>query len=247
MKQKNLADDVDIELFARIMNGCSCAEIEEAINKAGLYAAYEGKEKVGYHEFLRGCFQVLNCPQLAEGDMDDYYDIAVHEIGHTLVSEVCRPGSVIFTALNAMEDHKPYGMTKSDQKEALTKEDKEAEILIDLGGKAATEVILKKTDVGCSRDLFSARKTLYSLIAIDYVTGFDVTDYDEFPYCSEWVRENTDRVISRELKRYFENAKEIILDNREFFDSMLKLLLKDSILTFRGIRMLKEDLVNRTH
>ena len=239
MKQKNLEDDVDIEFFARVMNGFSCAEIEEAINKAGLYAAYEGKDKVGYNEFLRACFQVISCPQLAaEEDIDDYYDIAVHEIGHTIVSEVCRPGSVIFTALHLREDHMPYGLTKSDEKEALSIKDREAEILIDFGGKAATEVILHKPDVGCCRDILSVEKAIYLLIARDCTKSLDVTDYEDRYYCSEWARENVDRLICSEKKKYYEIAKQIILNNQRLFDSMLQELLDKRILTFRDIKRL---------
>jgi len=45
MADKQVAADVDLKLIARLMNNCSCAQLETVINEAGLRAAYAGSAR----------------------------------------------------------------------------------------------------------------------------------------------------------------------------------------------------------
>ncbi len=65
-------------------------------------------------------------------------------------------------------------------------------------------------------------------------------DYADEGNGSEWIRENGDRMLSAEMQRHYEMAKQIIRNNRDLFDMLVDELVKKSMITFRDIRRIKD-------
>jgi cell division protease FtsH len=57
-RNKNLAEDVEIEELAQLFDKCSCAKIETILNQAALFAERKGRRKIGRVEIVMAAAQV---------------------------------------------------------------------------------------------------------------------------------------------------------------------------------------------
>ncbi len=102
LSQKTNLGDADAIEIARIMKGHSCADLETVVNEAGIYAGYDGRDKIGRQNLLRACMRMLyEGPEYVEDKEDwDSKFRAVHEAGHAVASEVLEPGSVSLLSIS---------------------------------------------------------------------------------------------------------------------------------------------------
>jgi cell division protease FtsH len=96
LAEKQTVGDVNAEEVARLIEGKSCAELESAINEAGIYAGYDGREQIERKDIIKACMRVLfDAPELMNPKESVYTrHVAVHEAGHTVLAEILEPGSV---------------------------------------------------------------------------------------------------------------------------------------------------------
>ena len=242
LSQKELDHNIDYPLIAKIMCSSSCAQIEEAINYAGLLAVYSGNEKVGQKELLNACLKMQNIEVMEKRTASDY-EVAVHEAGHILVYEILKPGSVVCSALvqNRWNSKVSEGITmySYDADSLRSGKDEELDILSSLGGKAATEIVLCKTDMGCADDINHALNSIGCLHISYCATSLDVNGFTEE---SEWLKAYRDREVSMQLRNYYEKCKRIIHANRLFLDHLIRNLIDCRIITFRDIERIRQDL-----
>ena len=97
-------------------------------------------------------------------------------------------------------------------------------------------------DLGCDGDLHTA---------FDLVTTF-VDDYGAYGFnafergnSSQYLLESKDRKVDKEMDRYYRKSKQIIAENRGFFDAMVQELLKEKTLTKKQIRSIRDSIVIR--
>jgi hypothetical protein len=118
--------------------------------------------------------------------------------------------------------------------------DEELDILSSLGGKAATEIVLCKTDMGCADDFSHALNSIGCLHITYCATSLDVQGFMEE---SEWLKAYRDREVAMQLRNYYEKCKRIIHANRLFLDHLIRNLIDCRIITFRDIERIREDLM----
>lgn len=242
LSQKNSMDEVDAEEIAKIMKGKSCADIESVINEAGIYAGFEGREKISHQDMVRACMRMLfegpECVTKEEDPRAKNY--AVHEAGHTVVAEVLEPGCVNFVSINVYSGGS-RGVTSFDASWDFgkTKEMVENNVACKLAGKAATEVVLGQVDFGCSDDLMSAFRSVTQMADTLCVYNFDPCAYYQI---SEALREKKEQLVSTQMTNYYQKAKQILAENRVFLDAVVKALLEKKTLTQRDIREIRNKL-----
>ncbi len=240
LSQKQVIGEVDVEEIARITEGHSCAELETVINEAGIYAGFDGRDKISQKDLVKSCMRLLFCaPEAIDSKYKKYLEhVAIHETGHALVGEMLDPGSISFVSICNYTGYAAGITVYQNDDEFRTIKEAEIDVMRSLGGKAATEVILNQVDVGCKNDIKHAYSTVVNLIADYCEYGFDSYVWGDN---SDYLLENKDRRVDVEMVKYYEMTKQIIFDNREFFNALYKELFDKLILTYKDIKRLREQ------
>ena len=245
LSQKKSIGDVDIKELAMLMDERPCAELETIINKAGIYAGYNNRDCICHQDIVDAFVRVMyESPECLDPDnIGENEQIALHEAGHAVVSEVLEPGSVSLVSV-CRNSYSTQGIThtKRAEKYYLSKELRENRVIATLGGKAATEIILGVADVGCQSDLLTAHNIVEDLVDDFGTMGFEThTGRNSRAY----VFEMKDRLIASEMERYYREAKRIIAENRAFVESVRDELLQKHTLTYRDMERIRNQNANR--
>ena len=118
----------------------------------------------------------------------------------------------------------------------------ENEIIRSLGGKAAIEMIYGTFDTGCIDDLQRAFDLATTFVDNYCAYGFDAFERGD---SSQYLLESKDRKVAEQMDRYYRKSKQIIAENRGFFDAMVQELLKEKTLTKKQIKSIRDSLVIR--
>lgn len=241
LKQKQIADDVDAREIANILNGRSCAELETIVNEAGMYAAFDNRDRITHNDLIRSCLRyIFEAPEMLTATNNEEVRItAIHEAGHALVAEILDPGSVNLISVAGYDGnisgitsiHKPAGYKKS-------KELQEHRITGVLAGKAATEIVSGTVDMGVNSDMHKAFDMIEKFVDNVCAYGFDSFDRHG---ASSIPRENRDRMLVREMDKFYQIAKKTIIENRAFLDAIVEELLEKQTLTGRDIARIKTE------
>jgi ATP-dependent Zn protease len=148
-------------------------------------------------------------------------EIAYHEAGHAVIAEVLKAECMGMVSLssNSLGDMGGFALRCKQL-------DRRAhEILVSLGGKAASEMKFGRLASGTSSDLESAIGHLVSSISSVASLGMNQLALPRVSDSENYLagREN---VVHAELERYMFKAKEIIAANREFLDKIAAELLE---------------------
>lgn len=240
LAQKQVMGDIDIEEIARMMEGKSCAELETAVNEAGIYACYAGKDKIDQEDIVKSCMRMTfgapECVNLTANA--EIKNIAVHEAGHAVVSEILEPGSVTLISVcgysGAAEGltkmHKPDGFN-------VSKEIQEHTVIGTLAGKAATEMVFGTADVGCNDDMHQAFDMVSEFVDNICSLGFETFEGNN---SSQYLLEKKDRLVASEIDRYYRIAKQMIVENRDFLDRVVAALLDHKTVTYRELQGIRK-------
>ena len=240
LSEKRVLGDIDIDDISSFMEGHSCAELEMVINEAGIYAVFDKRAKIEQRDIIKACMRLIfDAPDSVEYiDSNILKRIAVHEAGHAVISEVLEPGTVNLVSIRG------YSNTSGGITSVRKPDDynfnvvaQEHEIIRSLGGKAAIEMIYGTFDPGCIDDLQRA----FDLVTT-FVDNYCAYGFDAFEGCnsSQYLLENKDRKVAKEMDRYYRKSKQIIAENRDFFDRLVKELIENKTLTKKAIRNIRD-------
>lgn len=244
LKDKKAVSDINTEMLVRLMGGMSCATLETIINEAGVYAGYERADSIRMEHLLRSCLRTMfETP--AGSDYDDYFfsgenrreQIAVHEAGHVVISEVLFPGSVTLAAFNDKEGSFG-GVTSCFYIDSADMRWQKSRVVTTLGGMAAMEQKLGFVGAGSYKDIREASSMLKSMMANEGIAGFGLIGYGY--NTSQELKHLQETANSALLNQYYLKAKEIIAKNPEFLSKVTEKLLYDNVITMEDIERLRE-------
>ena len=238
LKDKILDEDVSASEIGKLLDGASCATLENVTREAGLYAGFEGRKKINRNDLIRAAMRIIfDAPESSETmKYEDAKRIAVHECGHAIVAMCQELGSVNLVSINRHGGN-VGGITSYTNNESYWYSTKymSERVVVLLAGKAATELVYGEGDVGCNEDLHRA---------FDIVERF-VDDYTNFGFdkferrsSSPTLLEKKETYIHAELDRYYARAKQIISQNRAFFDVLVEEVIRKKTITGDEIRKL---------
>ena len=246
LNQKKIVGDIDMDEIATIMEGRSSADIENVVNEAGIYAGFDGREQVSQEDILRSCMRMMfgATESVTDGNIDFIRAVAVHEAGHAVIAELLCPGSVkLISVCQYTGKHGGITQIRDEGRNVYSQEFIEANICWLLGGKAATEILLSRMDTGCTGDLIQAY-TLVSQIVDDFCAyGFETfTKRRNYMIPTEEVTARKEKLVAQEMERYYQKAKRILAENRNFLDELVSELLERKTLSQKDIEELRARL-----
>lgn len=243
---KNSVADMDFKQLARILNGRSCAELETIINQAGIYAGFQNKEKIGFDDIVRASIRIVyDAPEtIKNGSVEDNEMVAYHEAGHAVISELLEPNSVTMISIGNHESS-IGGFTAyyRDNQYWHSVDLMKNRIMCLLGGRCAIELKYGKTDAGCVSDIERAIDVVQRIITQYCGLGFDKCNSRHFDFeLSGTQKFYQERTINDELERYYQQVKELLVNNRKFLDELAQEINKKKLLTAQDIKEIKENL-----
>ena len=241
LKDKKVGKDVDVEEIARFSEGYSCADLETVINEAGIYAGYENKKHISQDDIKKAVIRkIFNACESEESDPESDRRLAVHEAGHTVISELFNPGQVAFVSIETKSNRGVKGLVHRSREEHRFEVygNHEIEIMINLAGKAATELILNEIDMGVNADLHGAHDRMTRLL--DDVAAYDFQAWCHGDETSQLVFDHLDTIKGAELSRYYFKTKQLLSKNRAFLEELIELLIEKKTLSYKDIAPIRE-------
>jgi len=228
---KKLDSNVNVKNISYILTNSSCADLEKVCNQAGIYAGYKNKEKIGMDDLIRAALELEYKTSMEENDKKDEYALntAYHEAGHALIGELLDPGSVSFITIKRT-DSRTKGFTSfHNNKHHFENVDHRINrIKALLGGKAATELVYGKCDIGAGSDLRRAGDVASSLVDDFCMFGFD--SLNPYSIVHDYSKNSRDVERAKLLDKYYYETKELLAKNRNILDKLALTLEKKEIL-----------------
>ncbi len=246
-KNKPLGDDVDLNQIAKTTAGLTGADLENLLNEAAIRTAKENRAYITQQDIKASFVKVgIGSEKRSKLISDEEKRItAYHEAGHAILFHVL-PGvgpvysiSIIPTGMGAAG----YTMPLPEKDEMFRTRSKMLnQIIVDLGGRVAEELIFGQEDVttGASQDFKQATKlarrmvTTYGMSDKIGVMSYDEDDDEVFIgrdlAHGRSMSEETLREIDIEVKHIIgechEKAKELIRKHKDILDRTADLLLE---------------------
>lgn len=238
LSSKKVSKDLDYQNIARLLYGKSCACLETVLNEAGVYAAFEGKKEIEMNDIVRSFLRIVYKTPDEETiyELEHLRNIAVHEAGHTVVAEILEPKSINLVNINTSNYVSLNGFANYNQTRDYFYDinNMEKRVITLLAGKAATEVVYGKNDTGCSDDIDRAYAIVARFVCHYFINGFDNRlDGEGEP------TEKSKSIIASKLEEYYLKSKQIIIENRQFLDTLVDKLVKDKVVLYNEIQEVK--------
>ena len=244
-KNKPIGDDVDLEQIARITSGFTGADLENLLNEASIFAAKAGKHFLTQAEINQAMIKVGIGKEKKSRIISEKEKriTAYHESGHAILFHVLpdvgpvHTVSVIPTGAGAAG----YTMPLPGKDEMfLTKGKMLQEIMVDLGGRIAEELILDDITTGASQDIKQATATAKAMVTkYGFSDKLGLINYDDESddvfigrdlAHSKGYGENTASAIDEEVREIvdtcYKKAKKIIEDHMEQLHASAALLME---------------------
>lgn len=163
---KPLAPDVDLKQVAQETFGFSGAHLESLANEAAILALRENVQQISQRHFLEAIDKVSLGEKLdRRPQKEELWRVAVHEVGHAVVSEAFRPGSVATLTITSRGQALGYmRQVPEDDYYLYTEDYLRGQLRILLGGMAAEEVLLGNRSTGVQGDLEQAVSTAKRMV-----------------------------------------------------------------------------------
>ena len=219
-----------------MLDGESCATLENVINNAAIKAAFSRQKKVTMKNIVDSCLDLIFDAPECEKELPDGIRkrIAYHEAGHAVVSELMDPGSV--SIISIRKSHGDYGFvrySRSEEKRSTSAEFNEAMIKTSLAGKAATELVFGEVDMGANLDLHNAFKRARRLVDNHCMFGFQNWIEDDN---TAFAAENRNRAMAMVLEKNYLEVKKLLVEHRNLLDRMAKELMDKTTLVYSDVQ-----------
>lgn len=258
-KNKPLGDDVDLKQIAQTTAGFTGADLENLLNEAAICAAKEDRAYV-IQEDIRKSFVKVGIGSEKKSRIITEKEkkiTAYHEAGHAILFHLLPDVgpvysvSIIPTGVGAAG----YTMPLPEREEMFnTKGRMLQEIVVDLGGRVAEELIFDDITTGASQDIkqatgvAKAMVTKYGMSENVGLINYDNDDDEVFIgrdlAHARAYGENVASVIDQEVKRIIDEcyakAKGILMENEHILHRCAELLLEKEKIGREEFEMLFE-------
>lgn len=243
LAEKKVSDNVNMDDLVKMVSYGSCAELETILNEAAIGAAYARKEKIEMDDLVKSVLRMqYDAPDnFTKKSSDALKEIALHEAGHLVVSEILTPGSVGLASLRTAGRDSTGGFIHR----CMPVTRRAHHILISLAGKAAVELYYSGVCAsGCQSDIRKAADNIRDAISESGTCGFGMIDVanHRFPESSESFNSRNESVVQAELERYMFKVREILIKNRDFLEKAAQMLSERETLLYSDIRKLRESI-----
>lgn len=157
-KGKPLAPEVKLEHVARETFGFSGAQLESLVNEAAIIALRQEKTQITQEMFRDAVDKVLMGEKTGRKPTEDELQrVAVHELGHAIVSEVMRPGTVSHITIAPRGNALGFvRQIPEDDRYLYTPQQLQEQINVALAGCLAEELHYGNRSTGAQNDFVQA-------------------------------------------------------------------------------------------
>jgi cell division protease FtsH len=256
-KNTPLSDNVDLETIAKGTPGFTGADLANLVNEAALLAARESKEKLFGIDFENAKDKVLMGVEKRSMMIsdDEKRNTAFHESGHVIVGQLL-PGTDPVHKVSVIPRGMALGVTVTLPKEdrlSMSKQRANNEIAMLLGGRLAEEIVFTDYTSGASNDIERATQIAKHMVCnwgMSSALGpihFSQSQASPFggpgadnSSISEATAMRIDEEIASIIKKNYETAKKILVDNRSMLDAMSEALIIWETLDSKQIGIIME-------
>lgn len=249
VRNKKIADDVDLGVVARRTPGFVGADLANLVNEAALLAARAGKSLITMAEFEEGIDRVIAGPERKSRLVSDKERriIAFHETGHALVAKYLPNCDPVHKISIIPRGHMALGYTlqlPDEDRFLMSKTELTNQITVLLGGRVAEELTFGDVTTGAGNDLDRATQ-----IARRMVTEFGMSDAlglvklghkhqevflgrdiaDDKNY-SDNVAYMIDQEVKAIIDGCYEKAKQILTEKKEQVEMVAETLLEKEVI-----------------
>ncbi len=239
LKDKKLAEDINLEDIGKMIQYSSCAELETVLNEAAIIAGYNRRDNITMKDMIEGVLRMeYHAPDnLTKPSTEELNRIALHEAGHVVVCEVLCPDSVGLASLRSNGRSSVGGFVRRCKEFTHRSYD----ILVSLAGKAATEMYYSDLhSCGCISDIHRASDHIRDAITENAVCGFANMEFSIIS-TSESLRSRIEALASAEMERYYFKVKDILIKNKAFLEKVTAALIEKETLLYSDIKAIKES------
>lgn len=259
VRDKALADNVDLETIARGTSGMTGADLENLANEAALVALRKNKDKLNMSDFEEAMDIILMGSKREETISDIEKKItAYHEAGHALVAWEL-PGTDPLYKVSIIPRGMAMGVTQ-----LLPEEDRHYypkvylvnKLCVALGGRNAEKLVFGDVSSGAQSDLKEATLLAEKMVAqwgmSDKIGPLSLGRGEEHPFLgrelsmpkrySEEMAWLMDQEIQKFINEAEAKASDILLQNRHVLDDLAEALIKEEVIDKEEIeRIIKES------
>jgi cell division protease FtsH len=249
-KGKPLGDDVDLKQVAQTTAGFTGADLENLLNEAAIGAARDNRSYINSEDIKKSFIKVgIGTEKKSKVVTENEKRItAYHEAGHAILFHVLPDVGPVYTISIIPTGSGAAGFTMPlPEKDEMfsTRGRMRQDIVVDLAGRAAEEMIFDDITTGASQDIKVATKTARAMItrygfsdAIGMVS-YDNDDDEVFigrdlahtRSYSENIANRIDDEVRKLIDECYVEAKRNLNENRDVLESCAKLLMEKERIT----------------
>lgn len=225
-KNKPLSGEVVLDKIAEESYGFSGAQLESVMNEAAIYAMRDGLKEIEQRHLSMSIDKVMMGERTdRESTLEEKKRVAIHELGHAIMAELVRPGSVSQVALSPRGKALGYVRHNPQQEQYLyTKSFLEEQIMIALGGAASEEIFYGGRSTGSSNDFEQALNIVQTMMKSG-LTSLGIVDL-EMVTKEELMKEN--HIILEDLMN---RTRSMLEERRTIYEQSLDILLQEETLS----------------
>ena len=245
-KNKPIGDDVDLKQIAQTTAGFTGADLENLLNEAAIRAARHNRAYVEQDDIKSAFVKVgIGAEKKSRIITDKEKRItAYHEAGHAILFHVLPDVGPVYSVsiIPTGAGAAGYTMPLPEKDEMFnTKGRMLQEIVVDLGGRVAEELVFDDITTGASQDIKQATALAKAMVTkYGMSENLGLINYDDNEDGEVFLGrdlghtrgygESVATVIDQEIKRIidecYEKARTIIRENRGVLESCAQLLLE---------------------
>ena len=265
-------DTVNFEEIGLATSGAVGSDLANMINEAAIAAVKAGRKYVSQKDLFEAVEVVIAGKEKKDRVLskEEKQTVAYHEVGHALVTALKKDSEPVqkITIVPRTMGSLGYVMQVPEEEKYLQNKDELMTRLVTLvAGRAAEEIVFGKVTTGAANDIEKATKIakamitqygmserfgLMNLATVDdpYLNGNARLD------CSDETAAQIDEEVKNMLKECYEEAKQLLTENRDVLDKIAHYLYDHETITgkefmkiFREVKGLPEptDTTGFTH
>ena len=251
-----LAEDVDLRKLAQATAGAVGADLANLVNEAALRAVRQGRKLVTQEDLMESFETVIAGAAKKNTVLNETEKrmVAYHEVGHALVMTLQKhPDPVTkITIVPRTEGALGYTMYLPEEEKYLSTKD---ELLLRicglLGGRAAEQLVFGTITTGAGNDIQRATAMARNMVALygmseelglmaPATVANQYLDNQSYLDCSQETSALIDNTVRKILDRCYEDAKQVLAENRGLLDDISEYLLVKETITGEDLNKMIE-------
>ena len=243
LRNKHIADDVDLDALSRQTAGFTPADLENLTNEAALLIARKNEQVIDMATFEEAAIKVQAGPEKKSRKVVEKERIltAYHEAGHAVVTRAL-PDTDMVNLITIVPRGMAGGFTAflpEDELMFMSMKSMKAELVSFLGGRAAEALFLDDISTGASNDIERATEMARSMVVrygmssdlgpvtyeMDRENVFLGNELGQVKHYSEETARQIDKEVRGLMTSAYDTAKKILEANRQMMENLARLLL----------------------